>query len=161
MGKVKGLASTLDIYRESRFLVSIVLIHAKSCWSSKGLVDLAWAWWVSCPPELIHHPFLWIHSLYANWLCTTCVLQRKLVPRGHMLSHFSRVRLFVTPWVVAHQASLSMGFSRQEYWSGLPCPSPGDLPNPGIQKPLKSRILRKGGDFWSIMYQAFSCICPL
>ena len=45
----------------------------------------------------------------------------------------SRVRLFATPWTVAFQASPSMGFSRQEYWSGLPCPSPGDLPNPGIE----------------------------
>ena len=45
----------------------------------------------------------------------------------------SRVRLFVTLWTVAHQAPLSMGFSRQEYWSGLPFPSPGDLPNPGIE----------------------------
>ena len=39
----------------------------------------------------------------------------------------------VTPWTIAHQAPLSMGFSRQEYWSGLPFPSPGDLPNPGIK----------------------------
>ena len=45
----------------------------------------------------------------------------------------SRVWLFVTPWTVAYQASLSMGFSTQEYWSGLPFPSPGDLPNPGIE----------------------------
>ena len=45
----------------------------------------------------------------------------------------SRVRLFATPWTVAYQASPSMGFSRQEYWSGLPFPSPGDLPNPGIE----------------------------
>ena len=44
-----------------------------------------------------------------------------------------RVRLFVTPGTVPHQAPLSMGFSRQEYWSGLPCPSPDDLPHPGIQ----------------------------
>ena len=50
-----------------------------------------------------------------------------------MLSLFSRVRLFETPWTVAHQAPLSMGFSMQEYWSGLPCPPPGDLPNPGIE----------------------------
>ena len=41
-----------------------------------------------------------------------------------------RVRLFETPWAVACQASLSMGFSRQVYWSGLPFPSPGDLPHP-------------------------------
>ena len=45
----------------------------------------------------------------------------------------SRVRLFVTPWTVAYQAPPSMGFSRQEYWSGLPFPSPGDLPDPGIE----------------------------
>ena len=45
----------------------------------------------------------------------------------------SRVQLFATPWTVAYQAPLSMGFSRQEYWSGLPFPSPGDLPDPGIE----------------------------
>ena len=47
-----------------------------------------------------------------------------------LLSH---VRLFVTPWTVACQAPLSMEFSRQEYWSGVPFPSPGDIPNPGIK----------------------------
>ena len=46
---------------------------------------------------------------------------------------FSRVRLFVTPWTVAYQAPQSMEFSRQEYWSGLLFPSPGDVPNPGIE----------------------------
>ena len=45
----------------------------------------------------------------------------------------SRVRLFATPWTVAHQAPQSMEFSRQDYWSGLPFPSPADLPNPGIE----------------------------
>ena len=45
----------------------------------------------------------------------------------------SRVRLFVTPWTIAYQAPPSMGFSRQECWSGLPFPSPGDLPDPGIK----------------------------
>ena len=45
----------------------------------------------------------------------------------------SHVRLFVAPWTVAHQAPPSMGFSRQEYWSGLPFLSPGDLPDPGIE----------------------------
>ena len=47
-----------------------------------------------------------------------------------LLSCFSHVRLFVTLWIVAHQAPLSRGFSRQEHWSRLPCPPPGDLPNP-------------------------------
>ena len=50
-----------------------------------------------------------------------------------VLSHFSYVQLFTTLWTVAHQAPLSMGFSRQDYWSGLPFPSPGDLPDPGIE----------------------------
>ena len=45
----------------------------------------------------------------------------------------SHVQLFVTPWTVARQVPLSVGFSRQEYWSGLPFPSPGDLPDPGIE----------------------------
>ena len=45
----------------------------------------------------------------------------------------SHVQLFATLWTVAHQAPLSMGFSRQEYWSGLPWPPPGDLPDPGIK----------------------------
>ena len=45
----------------------------------------------------------------------------------------SRVQLFVTPWTVAYQAPASLGFSKQEYWSGLPFPSPGDLPDPGIE----------------------------
>ena len=73
-------------------------------------------------------------------------------------SIISCVRLFVTPWTVAYQAPLSMGFSRQECWSGLPFPSPGDLPNPGIElsspalqadalpsePPGKPRLQRKG-----------------
>ena len=49
----------------------------------------------------------------------------------------SCVRLFVTPWTVAYQAPLSMGFSRQENWGGLPFPSPGDLPNPGIESGIQ------------------------
>ena len=52
-----------------------------------------------------------------------------------VLSCFSHVRLFATLWTVACQAPLSIGFSRQEYWSGLPCPPPGDLPNPCLLFP--------------------------
>ena len=50
-----------------------------------------------------------------------------------MISCFSHVQPCATLWTVAHQAPLSMGFSRQEYWSGVPCPPPGDLPDPGIE----------------------------
>ena len=51
----------------------------------------------------------------------------------YVLSHFSRIQLFVTLWTVASQSPLSMGFSGQEYWRGFPCPPPGDLPDPGIE----------------------------
>ena len=51
----------------------------------------------------------------------------------HVLSCFCHVWIFVTPWTVARQAPLSTGFPRQEYWSGLPFPHPGDLPDPGIR----------------------------
>ena len=63
-----------------------------------------------------------------------------------VLSHFSRVWLFVTPWTAARQTPLFMEFSRQEYWSGLPCPPPGDLPNPEIKS--RSPVLQ-GDSFLS------------
>ena len=52
---------------------------------------------------------------------------------NYVCQSLSHVRLFATPWTAAHQAPLSMGFSSQEYWGGLPCPPPGDLPKPGIE----------------------------
>ena len=63
----------------------------------------------------------------------------------------------MTPWTVAHQALLSMGVSRQEHWSGLPCPLPGDLPNPGIEPAsLKSPALAGGffntGTTWEALF---------
>ena len=60
----------------------------------------------------------------------------------------SRVQLFATPWTVAGQAPLSMGFPRQEYWSGLPLPPPGDLPNPG-KEPTTSVFLALAGGFFT------------
>ena len=62
------------------------------------------------------------------WLCWVFVAVHKVNVKS-----LSRARLFATPWAVAYQAPLSMGFSRQERWNGLPFPSPGDLPDPGIE----------------------------
>ena len=56
-----------------------------------------------------------------------------MISKWVKVQSLSRVWLLVTPWTVAYQASLSMGFSRQEYWSGLTFPSPGDLPHPGVE----------------------------
>ena len=77
----------------------------------------------------------------------------------------SRVRLFATPCTVAYRSPLSMGFSRQEYWSGLPFPSPGDLPNPGIElgslsleaDALTSEPPGKPSDTYMYICAVFSC----
>ena len=62
-----------------------------------------------------------------------------------VLSCFSCDQLFATPWTVAHWAPMSMGFSKQDYWSGLPCLPPGDLPDPGIEPvSLTSPALARG-----------------
>ena len=63
-------------------------------------------------------------KIWVSFLIIMCVC---------MLSHFSCVQLFVTLWIVAHQALLSMGFSRQDYWNALPCPPPRDLPDLGTE----------------------------
>ena len=65
-----------------------------------------------------------------------------------MLNH---VQLSATPWTVAHQGPLSMGFPRQEYWSGLLFPSPGDLPNPGME-PLSLVSPALAGEFFTTSY---------
>ena len=62
-----------------------------------------------------------------------------------VLGRLSGIQLFVTQWTVARQAPLSTGFSKQEYWSGLPCPLPGDLPDPRIEPMSPSCI--SGGSF--------------
>ena len=68
-----------------------------------------------------------------------------------VLSLLSRVRVFVTPWTVAHQAPLLMRFPRQKYWSGLPFPSPGDLPNPGM-KPMSYASPALAGGFFFFFF---------
>ena len=64
-----------------------------------------------------------------------------------MLSHFSCVRLFAVLWTVACQASLSVGFFKQKYWSGWPCPLPGDRPDPGIEPASLTSLALAGGFF--------------
>ena len=78
-----------------------------------------------------------------------------------MLSCFRHVQCFVTPRTVAYQATLSMGFSRQEQWSGLPCPPPGDLPNPWIQHASPISPALAGGFFtagatWEALIESYT-----
>ena len=85
------------------------------------------------PQNLLLH---WnvLHKIQVTLLILfLCMPRICLHERRKKVKSLSRVQLFVTPWTVAHQAPPSMGFSRQEYWSGLPFPFPGDLPDPGIE----------------------------
>ena len=95
---------------------------------------------------------MFIHSFNAS--LRTCVC---------MLSRFSHVRLFATSWTVALQAPLSVGFSRQEHWSGLPCPPPGDLPDPGAEAMYLMSLALAGGFFttsgtWEALNACLLCL---
>ena len=90
------------------------------------------------------HSFYGFRDTMHNWVDKHFPLTLSiLIPYTHLpppypihqvkVKSLSRVRLFASPWTVAYQDPPSMGFSRQEYWSGLPFPSPGDLPDPGIE----------------------------
>ena len=87
-------------------------------WGERLRVLRPWRW---------HNVVFWVILSTPGFSCLAS-LQAVCV-----LSRFSPVWFFVILWTVARQAPLSMGFSRQEYWSGLPCPPPGDLPDPGIE----------------------------
>ena len=111
--------STSPIIREkqiktpAKVLVRMAVIKGSTnntCWRGHGGEGTVWHCW-------------WEWKLLQPLWRTVCA----------MLSQFSHVWLCATPWTAAFQAPLSMGFSRQEYWSGLPFPLPGDLPHPGIE----------------------------
>ena len=108
------------------------------------------AWWATAHGVAKSQTWLSMpHSHgYCRWKETGVVSAHKWASLVYMLSGFSRVPLFATPWTVAHHAPLSMGFSRQEYWSGLPRPPPGNLPDSGIEpESLMSPAL--GGRFFT------------
>ena len=94
-------------------------------WVSVGVLGL------SLPAERGFSSWTWASVLMACAL--SCSAARGIFPEGQKVKSLSRIRLFATPWTVAHQASPFMGFSRQEYWSGLPSPFPEDLPDPGVE----------------------------
>ena len=91
-----------------------------------GLISFRIDWLDVLPVQEILKSLLQQHRSKASILWRSALLLS-------VLSCFSRVQLFATLWTIAHQASLSVGFSRLGYWSGLPFPSPGDLPNPEIE----------------------------
>ena len=90
--------------------------------------------WLSC----------WVEDTPVLAFCAKRIVLATVLDTYRVLSHFSHVRLFATPWPVARQAPLSMGFSRQEYCSGLPCPPPGD--GEGNDTPLQYSCLENPMD---------------
>ena len=99
-------------------------------WHVQKNITQSWKRKKSCP--LWQQGWTWRY--YAKWNKSDRERQMPYnLTYAYMLSHFSCVRLFGTVWTIACQAPQSMGFSRHEYWSGLLCPSPGDLLDPGIQ----------------------------
>ena len=118
-----------------------------SCCFQKCPLSINWVYLVCCFPLFIfwldicpvawwgvkvpHYYFVTVNLLWFGCYHLPYVLRCSYV--GYIVKSLSCVRLFETLWTVAHQAPPSIGFSRQEYWSGLPFPSPGDLPNPGIE----------------------------
>ena len=75
-------------------------------------------------------------SIASSKSCHLIIRMMLLFCKRGKVNSLSHVQLFVTPWTLAYQASQSVGFSRQQYWSGLPFPSPGDLPDPGSNSGL-------------------------
>ena len=116
------------------------------CWVAKSCPNILWPRDYNPPGSSIHgisqaRVVEWVATSFSrgspwprNRTHIPCIGRRILYHWAScaMVSH-SHVRLFVIPWTVACQAALSMRFSRQEYRSGLPCPPPGNLPDPGIK----------------------------
>ena len=93
----------------------------------------------------------WGSKITADGDCSHEIKKPSLLGRKvmtNLVNSLGRVQLFATPWTVAYQVLQSMGFSRQEYWSGLPFPSPGDLPDPGIEHQV-SRIVGRCFTIWA------------
>ena len=103
----------------------------------------------TCSPMFIAALF----TIARTWKQPRCPLTNEWIKKlwciytveYYMFSHFSHVQLFVTPWTIACQAPPSMGFSRQESWSGLSFSTPGDLPNPGLEPTLLYILHRQAG----------------
>ena len=113
-------------------------------WVAISLSDINWNWWYcweswlepGCWLQIPTARITWWILVYGKMLAldfAKLYSYPQIVMKESEIELLSHVWLFATPWTVARQALLSMGFSKQEYWIGLPFPSPGDLPDRGIE----------------------------
>ena len=138
------------------YLSKIVLLTLLQCFLTPNLF---------CCSYPTHCELLLLHSLFEWWSSSWFLFHHLVLCYMHvcMLTSFGHAWLIETLWTIAYQASLSMGFSRQEYWSGLPCPSPGDLPDPGfnlgqIQPSYEFLYLTVSRSLWFPTKSSF-CYC--
>ena len=104
--------------------------------SNQSVLHISWQKYRCFSFRISHsNEYSGLISFRMDWLDLLAVqgTLKSILQQLSSVQSLSHVRLFVTLWTVAHQAPPSMEFSRQEYWSGLPFPSPGDLSNPGIE----------------------------
>ena len=118
----------------------LALVFSSIKWNSRkfssGIALLEWPYfsYSTCDTDCAKLFICSLHDSSREWLSfLTPFYRRSMWGLECVWSRFSNVRLCVTLWSVSHQAPLCMGFRRQEYWSGLPFPTPGDFPDPGIK----------------------------
>ena len=128
-GRIANSNRKLSCSLRKQWLKNNFLHISRRCWAS----------WIPCRKESS------ISCFGINSVNSYMVVLKMLLCA--VLSHLSHVRLFETLWTIAHEAPLSMRFSRKEYWSGLPCPPPRDLPNPGIKPASLMSPALAGGFF--------------
>ena len=112
-------------------ILNSIYIFFKTIWFASR--QHGWLWLTAIRHLLLSVEEKNTKGVLGTELCPPPKSDAEALTPADSLQLLSHDQLFVTPWTVARQAPLSMGFSRQEYWSGLPFPSPGDLPDPGIK----------------------------
>ena len=142
---------------------------------SSALSECPWSSYICWPTIDVFYFWtqpLTIPEVFGRTWCPQFVFQKSKHPEHSQLTILRGIHakslqswpsgLFATLWTVAYQAPLSIGFSRQEYWSGLPCPAPGDLPDPGIEpespaSQVDSLLLSHQGRLRSSVASQISC----
>ena len=150
-GPISPRMDWLDLFAVQGTLKSLLQHH--SSWSS---LEISFPPFFPDTSKVITFKSSALSQLCQGFFLTCCSLSMCLC--ACVLSHFSCVQLFASLWTVAHLAPLSMGFSRQEYWSELPCLPPGDLSNPGIE-PAFPAALAFQADSLLLSHWGSPCMC--
>ena len=126
----------------NNFTFSLSFCGSSIVWGLQKISSRIWWKWHSYKIAGFNLSWISFNNLFfIELLLNYAIVELRIAELCCTVLLLSRVWLFTTPWTVARQAPLSMGFSRQEDWSGFPCPPPGDLPNPGME--LRSPTLQE------------------